>query len=171
MDHSTRLARTITRSILLTAALLLAVQAPADAREIRTAARARMSPDSGASDAVREECRLQTNLPEYVRDASRDRIDIVDGKRPRRGIVLELRITDVRAPGGGPFSGPRAMAVEAELWDRGRLVATAKARRRTSARPFGGNCAQLNRIARAVGRDIAVWLEDPRRDVRLGDDY
>jgi hypothetical protein len=172
MDHSTRLVRTATRSLLLGAALLLAAQSPAAAREIRTAAKVRFAPDSGASDAVREQCGLQTNLPEYVRDASRDRIDIVYGKRPRRGTVLELRIEDVRAPGGGPFSGPRAMIVAAELWDRGRLVATARAKRRTSRAPFsGGNCAQLNRIARAIGQDVARWLEDPRRDARYGEDW
>ena len=168
MDHRSRLLRLASRSFLLAAALLLAAQSPALARPVRTAERARMTRDAGASDAVRAECRLQTSLPEYVRDASHD-VDIVHGKRPRRGTVLELRITDVRAPGGGPFSGPRAMSVEAELWDHGRLVASAKARRRTSARPFGGNCAQLNRIAHAIGRDIALWLEDPRRDAYFGD--
>jgi hypothetical protein len=172
MDQKSRLARNATRSLLVTAALLLAAQAPVAAREIRTASKVRFAPDSGASDAVREECRLQTNIPEYVRDASRDRVEIVYGKRPRRGTVLEMRIEDVRAPGGGPFSGPRAMVVAAELWERGRLVATARAKRRSSRTPFGGgNCAQLNRIARAIGGDVARWLEDPRRDMRLGDDY
>ncbi len=172
MDHLDRLASTAARLLLLTAALLLAAQAPAAAREVRTAAKVRFAPNSGASDAVRTECALQTNLPEYVRDASRDRVEIVYGKRPRRGTVLELRIEDVRAPGGGPFSGPRGMVVAAELWERGRLVATARTKRRTSRTPFsGGNCAQLNRVARAIGGDVARWLEDPRSDMRFGDGW
>jgi hypothetical protein len=171
MAHRHRYARTASRSLLLAAAVLLAAESPALARPVRTAAKVRFSEASGASDAVRRECGIQTNLPEYVRDASRD-VELVYGKRPRRGTVLELEIEDVRAPGGGPFSGPRAMVVSAKLFERGRLVASARAKRRSSATPFsGGNCAQLNRIARAIGRDVARWLEDPRSDAHFGDDY
>jgi hypothetical protein len=170
MDPRHRFVRLASRSLLLTAALLLAAETPAFARNVRTAAKVRFSEASGASDAVRQECGLQTNLPEYVRDAARD-VELVYGKRPRRGTVLELEIEDVRAGGGGPFSGPRAMVVSARLFERGRLVASARAKRRSSPTPFGGgNCAQLNRIARAIGRDVARWLEDPRSDARFGDD-
>jgi hypothetical protein len=171
MDHTLRLARTASAAF-LAAGLALAVATPAFARHVRTAAKVRISDASGASDAVRRECNLQTNLPEYVRDASRDEVEIVYGKRPRRGTVLEMRIEDVRAGGGGPFSGPRGMVVRAELWERGRLVASATAKRRTSPTPFGGgNCAQLNRIGRAIGRDVARWLEDPRSDAYFGEEY
>src|SRR5262245_17553442 len=134
MDRTHRLARTASRATLLAAALALAAT-PAFARQVRTASQVRFSEASGASDAVRRECNLQTNLPEYVRDASRDDVEIVYGKRPRRGTVLELEIEDVRAPGGGPFSGPRGMIVAARLFDHGRLVASARAKRRTSPAP------------------------------------
>jgi hypothetical protein len=171
MDQRHRLTRTASRSLLLAAALLLAAS-PGLARPIRTAAKARMSDAAGASEAVRSECNLRENLPQYVREASRDEIEIVYGKRPRRGTVLELEIEDVRAPGGGPFSGPRGMKVSARLFERGRLVASSHAKRRSVRAPFGGgNCAQLNKLARAIGRDLARWLEDPRADAIYGDDY
>jgi hypothetical protein len=82
--------------------------------------------------------------------------------------VLELSIREVHAPGGGPFSGPKWMIVDAELHERGRVVATARAKRVTAG-PFGGTCAHLQKVARAIAVDLGAWLRDPRSGAELGD--
>ena len=120
----------------------------------------------GVSDSVRQECGLQTLLPELVEAAGPDVVRV--SGVPREGRVLVLSIREVHAPGGGPFSGPKWMVVEAELHEQGKLVATARAKRMTTG-PFGGTCAHLQKVARAIAVDLGAWLRDPRRGAELGD--
>ena len=153
----------------LAAALLLAgaaaLASPA-AAEIRMDDHVRFAESSGVSDSVRQECGLQTLLPELVEAAGPDVVRV--SGVPREGRVLVLSIREVHAPGGGPFSGPKWMVVEAELHEQGKLVATARAKRMTTG-PFGGTCAHLQKVARAIAVDLGAWLRDPRRGAELGD--
>jgi hypothetical protein len=140
--------------------------AAATAQPIRLADRVELSGVSGATDAVREQCGLQTSLPEWVRSAASD-VELVSGK-PQGGRVLELRVIEVHAPGGGPFSGPKWMLVGAELKEGGRTVASARGKRVT-AEPFGGTCGQLQKVGRAIAVDIGAWLSNPTAGAELGD--
>ena len=141
---------------------------PANGRpdHVRTRDRVAFAKGSGASDAVRRECGIQTQLPRDLAEASHD-VELV-ATYPERGRYLRLLITHVRAPGGGPFSGPKSIEVSARLVDDGRTIATAHAKR-VSGGPFGGTCAHLRRITHAIAGDLAVWLRDPTRSGRLGD--
>jgi hypothetical protein len=151
--------------VLVPSAALLAAQflAPAAAAPVRLADRVEIGV---ATRSVQDECGLQTALPDYIRSASGE-VELVSG-RPSGGRVLELSVVDVHAPGGGPFSGPKWMTVEATLRDGAKTVATARAKRITSG-PFGGTCDQLQKVARAIAVDIAAWLKDPTRGATLGD--
>jgi len=150
----------------LGAALLLAAAAPGRAEPIHLADQVALTGASDVTDAVRQQCGLQTLLPELVAAASSD-VQLVQGQ-PRGGRVLTLTVEEVHAPGGGPFSGPKWMVVAAELRDGGRLVGTARAKRTTAA-PFGGTCGQLRKVTEAIAVDLAAWLRDPRSAARLGD--
>jgi hypothetical protein len=157
---------TVASKVLLAAALSLGAAAGATAEPIRLSDRVDFAEGSGVTRAVREECGLERGLPEYVRSAARD-VELVSGPAsgPR---TLELRIREVHAPGGGPFSGPKSMTVEATLREGGRVAGTARSRRMT-AEPFGGTCDQLRKVARAIAGDLAAWLASPRNDAVLGD--
>lgn len=150
----------------LGAALLLAAAQPAAAERILLADHVSLTGVFGATDAVREQCGLQTLIPELVAAAGPD-VQLVEG-RPKGGRVLELRVAEVHAPGGGPFSGPKWIVVNAELHERGRVVATARAKRMTTA-PFGGTCGQLQKVVRAIAVDLGAWLRDPQGSAELGD--
>jgi hypothetical protein len=115
---------------------------------------------------VREQCGLQTSLPEWVRSAASD-VELVSGK-PQGGRVLELKVIEVHAPGGGPFSGPKWMLIGADLKEGGRTVATARGKRVT-AQPLGGTCDQLQKVGRAIAVDIGAWLANPTAGAELGD--
>jgi hypothetical protein len=147
-------------------AALLSLAAGAAAEPVRLSDRVAFAEGSGVTRAVREECGLERGLPEYVRSAARD-VELVSGAAsgPR---TLDLHVTEVHAPGGGPFSGPKAMTVEATLREGGRVVATARSRRVT-AEPFGGTCDQLRKVARAIASDLAAWLASPSKGATLGD--
>ena len=140
--------------------------AAASAQPIRLADKVELSEASGASAAVREQCGLQTGLPEWVRSAASN-VELVSG-HPQGGRVLELKILEVHAPGGGPFSGPKSMLVAAELKEGGRTVATARGKRMTAG-PFGGTCGQLDKVGRAIAVDIGAWLANPTKGAELGD--
>ena len=162
-----RLSRGLARAAApLALAGVVASAAAAGAEVTRLSDRVAFAEGSGVTGAVREECGLESALPEYVRSAARD-VELVSGPAsgPR---TLELSIREVHAPGGGPFSGPKSMTVEATLRAGGRVVATARSHRVT-AEPFGGTCGQLRKVARAIAGDLAAWLASPSNDAALGD--
>jgi len=128
--------------------------------------------DSGARQAVRDECTLQTRVPAFIQEFAPD-VQLVDGPLPTKsGRALELSIIEVHAPGGGVFSGPKWMAVYGKLWDAGKLVGSFRAKRFTTGGAFGafkGTCSILGRCAKAIGMDVGKWLEKPTMDAELGD--
>jgi hypothetical protein len=110
-------------------------------------------------ETVRKECDLQSAIPAAVADSSSD-VSLVDGKGS-----LSLVITDVHAPGGGVASGPKWVEVKGSYGGK-----SFRAKRLSGFDPFaGGTCGILHKIARAIGKDIALWLKDPKAGAELGD--
>jgi len=125
---------------------------------------------AGATPAVESECKLQTQVPAYLAEASTD-VELVDGK-PKSGRYLTLEITQVHAPGGGIFSGPKWLEVSGTLKDGGKTVGKFRVKRASAGGPFGqfkGTCGILNRCAKTIGQDIAAWLANPVDSAELGD--
>jgi len=143
------------------AALLTASAAQATTQVARSIP---ISPSAGASTKVQQECQLQTLVPQAIQSAAID-AQLVDGKP--QGRWLELTISEVHAPGGGPFSGPKWMAVTGKLHDRGKLIGSFRAKRVSTAAK--STCGTLARIANALGQDIAGWLAAPSMDAEIGD--
>ncbi len=108
---------------------------------------------------VRSECELQTQIPEAIAANASD-VQLVDGSAN-----LSLEITEVHAPGGWLFSGPKWVEVKGSLGDK-----SFRAKRFSAMDPFaGGTCGILAKIARALGGDIALWLQNPVEGAELGD--
>ncbi len=122
---------------------------------------------AGASSAVQQECQLQTRVPAAIAQAAHD-VLVVDNPS-RSGRWLELEITEVHAPGGGPFSGPKWMAVTGKLHEGGSVLGSFRAKRLSTGGFVKGTCATLGGCATAIGRDIAAWLKAPTMDAELGD--
>jgi hypothetical protein len=122
---------------------------------------------AGATGAVQQECQLQTRVPAAIAQAGID-IEVVDTPN-KSGRWLELEITEVHAPGGGPFSGPKWMSVTGKLHQAGQVLGSFRAKRLSTGGFVQGTCATLGRCAQAIGRDIAAWLKAPTMDAELGD--
>lgn len=122
-------------------------------------------------EAVRAECGLEQKLSEHVRDAAGKKFDKVNlaehvsAKTP--GKALNLTITNVLAPGGGYFSGPKSVAVRGVLWEHGKEIGSFTVRRNTTH--GAGTCNMLDHDAKAIASDVAKWLESPGKEDRLGD--
>ena len=129
--------------------------------------------NAAVPQAVRDQCQLQTKVPEFVAAAAGSSVELVDGAVNRKsGRVLEMEITEVHAPGGGVFSGAKWMAVNGNLYDRGKSIGSFRARRYSTGGAFGGfkgTCGILGRCSKAIGDDIARWLAAPTPNANLGD--
>jgi len=126
--------------------------------------------ESGASQKVQDECRLQTKVPEFLSSYSKS-VVLVDGPLGRTGRVLKLTITQVNAPGGGAWSGSKSMSVRGTLTENGKEIGSFIATRYSGGGVFGGykgTCGIVGRCAKAIAKDIAGWLENPAKDSRLG---
>jgi hypothetical protein len=123
--------------------------------------------------AVRDSCQLQTKVPDFIKQSAGEGVQVVDGALNRKlGRVLEMEITEVHAPGGGAFSGPKWMSVKGELFDHGKSIGSFRAKRFTTGGAFGafkGTCSIIGRCAKALGEDIAKWLAAPTPNAEIGD--
>jgi len=144
------------------AALLAASAAQAATQVARSIP---IAPNAGASPAVQQECQLQTLVPQGIQQAGAD-VTLVDAPA-KGGRWLELSISEVHAPGGGPFSGPKWISVSGTLHDRGKVIGSFRAKRVTTG--ARSTCGSLAKIATVIGQDIAAWLTAPSMNAEVGD--
>ena len=149
--------------------LVSAAAVPADQGNVKVLRTIPFDGDA-ASQKIQDECELQNKVPKFL-DAYSERVELVDGSLGKSGRILELTITEVHAPGGGAFSGPKWMTVEGVLRDNGREVGSFTASRYSGGGVFGaykGTCSIIGRCAKTLGKDIAGWLENPQKGSKLG---
>jgi len=148
---------------------LLALVPAAGFADVQVAREIPYAKDAKVRQAVREKCEVGTRLALAI-EASSPEVELVD--RPSGRSRLDLEILRVHSPGGGVFSGPKWIEVKGKLRKGGRVVGDFVARRYSSGGPFGlfiGTCGILNRITKALGNDIGVYLESPSKGARIGD--
>jgi len=128
--------------------------------------------DSGASDDIKNECKFETRLPEYLKKEAKRTFDVVLSKESledAEGKTLSLIIANMYGLGGGAFSGSKSAIVTGELKENGEVIASMSLRRHSIMGMAPGTCSILKRIAKKMGEDIAEWLEEPTMDAKLGD--
>lgn len=152
---------------LVTAALACFVSAAAASAATQIARSIPIAASAGASTPVQQECQLQTRVPEAIAQAATD-VELVDAPS-KSGRWLELEISEVHGPGGGPFSGPKWLTVTGKLHERGKLVGSFRAKRLSTGGFVKGTCATLGGCATAIGRDVAAWLQAPSMNAEIGD--
>jgi len=143
----------------------------ASAGTVKAAQTIGFADDADVRPKIKDECKLQTKVPAFLKDFSSD-VELVTGDPGGTGRVLSMRVTQVHAPGGGMFSGPKWMTVTGELHEDGEMIGNFTARRGSGGGAFGGykgTCSILGRCAKTIGKDIAAWLNSPGKDSRLGD--
>lgn len=140
------------------------------------------SPSARPTEAVRKECQLDTKLPNYISAYAKrhfDQVAFVDSVSPTTpGKVVTAKITYILAPGGGAYSGPKSLTMEGVVRDNGKVIGTFTARRQVFAHVRPGvivigagasTCGLMDKVAKELGKDVALWLEAPSMNARLGD--
>ncbi|MHC4714793.1 MAG: hypothetical protein ACYTAN_16235 [Planctomycetota bacterium] len=125
------------------------------------------SSDARARESVKEQCKIQTDVPRFI-DKYSDRVRLVDGPLRTNGRILDLTIVAARATGMGYLSGAKWVTVEGILTENGREIGNFTAKRSTLGTFSFTACRSARRCAKAVAKDIAEWLEDPQPNSKLG---
>lgn len=152
------------QSVLVGLAGIGLLTAAAASAEVQVLKKIPYAAQTGASNAVKEECKLDTLVPEALAAASSD-VKLV-GKLGG-GKQLEVVIRDVHAPGGGIFSGPKWVTLKGTLKQGGKELGSFTAKRNSLS--GSGTCGMLGRSVTAIADDIAEWLKNPSSGANLGD--
>lgn len=125
-------------------------------------------PSAGVVDKVKEECKIEEMLASRVAPVLKRRnkgeATVAAGADAGDATVLRLQITHVLGVGGGGWSGPKAITVNAELLERGKVVRQTRINRWSTGGMWGGfkgTCSILDRCAVAIGKDLGRWVGDP----------
>lgn len=118
--------------------------------------------------AIKAECKLSENIPEYVRTLGSGYDAFKLGSAGASGDVLELKITQAHGIGGGwHATGRRVVSVHGTLKRGGKVVGTVEAQRGTARGKRV--CQSLDVAAKAVAKDIGQWLAKPTMNARMGE--
>jgi len=126
-------------------------------------------------DAVKKECQLPEKLLQFTQQyAANHYAKIITGPNsvPNDAQVLTIEIKQVQGGGGGAWSGGKMVLINGKLTEKGKVIGDFKGRRYSGGGMFGGykgTCAILGRCVKALGRDIAEWLNNPKPQSVLGD--
>lgn len=158
------------------AALCLPLAAHAGGGKLHVQQPAAYDKDAAVNEKVKDQCAPEARLSEFVKEYAKGPFDEVVGlkdlSKAGGGKTLSLTILNVMGVGGGAWSGPKGITVQGTLRENGKVIGTFQARRSSGGGAYGGfkgTCSILERCAKALGKDIAAWLEGPSMDARLGE--
>jgi len=158
----------ISTAIFLAGATFLSFATAASAQTVRMPSSIPFASDAKVRQAVKDQCQLQTRIPQYIAEFA-GQVELADDPG-RSGRVLDMKIDEVRTAGGGLYSGSKWINVSGVLRENGKQIADFKGRRSTIGYFNFTACSAAARCARALGKDIAGWLENPRPNTVLGTD-
>lgn len=132
------------------------------------------APGSEVVQQVKNECHIEDMLATRVGDVLRKRNKggpgtVAVGADTSGSQVLRLQISHVFGIGGGAWTGPKAITVNAELLEDGKVVRNTKVNRWSIGGFWGafkGTCSILDRSAIVIAKDMARWVRDPSYVVR-----
>jgi hypothetical protein len=121
---------------------------------------------SGVTEAVRDKCKVQEELPEEI--ASRSPVPVALAENTEGAArLLNLEITSIFAPGGGRYSGAKQIVVHGEIVQSGQVTASFDVKRTTTRATR--TCAMLDKIQTAISKDVNKWLKNPKMGAQLGE--
>jgi hypothetical protein len=165
-----------TSAVCLIAALAL-VGSMVAAAEVRMVSSVPYSENAEIAENIRRECvQIQEQLAHFTQEYAASNglevtlVDQVTAGDP--GKVLIVHIEDAVSMGNA-FSGHRKFTrISGELFEDGERIAGFHGRRNSGGGAIGGykgSCSVLGRTVKALGRDVANWLNNPSDGARLGD--
>ncbi len=132
------------------------------------------SPKSNVPRNIKEECTLPKALSNnIVKNSLNNGLNVrVKRKIKRNNLQLKVQIEEA-VSAGNAFTGHNKFVVISGAIVKGKKVYyTFEAARLSGGGYFGAyrsSCSVLGRIAKALGKDVAIWLKNPYDGAKLGD--
>ncbi len=105
-----------------------------------------------------ENCPWRRELPKQLVEHSKGMIEITDADLATLpGRTLRISIGHMHTANGGMFSGPKWGAIQADLYEDGKLIGRYQ-HSRGSLDMFKSACSVLNKVAEALAVDTIKWL-------------
>jgi hypothetical protein len=124
-----------------------------------------LDPGAPITESVRRDCDVEGKVGEHVLQRVSaivpNAVPLSDPRKAGQDRVLKLTIVSVMGVGGGGWSGSKAISVRADLEQNSKVHASKLLTRQSSGGAFGGmkgTCSIMERIAVALGRDVAAWV-------------
>jgi hypothetical protein len=124
-----------------------------------------LDPSAPIPAAVKNECALEMLLGNYALSAIDQRVGSVQSistpEQAGTGKVVQLVILSAHGVGGGAWTGSKSISIRVDIRKEGAIVGSTVLTRSSGGGVFGGvmgTCAILDRVAKALGKDVAVWL-------------
>lgn len=166
-----RVARVLCPALFVALAALFATVADAgDGGRLTIVKPVGFDEDAMVRKAVLKECNLETKVPDFVAAYAKghfSEVSFAEAAGSGPGKVLILQIEDTNESGNAFTGRSKSLTISGELRESGEVIGTFRARRSTGGGFMGqykGNCSFLGRCAKALGQDVARWLEKPGMD-------
>lgn len=148
----------------LMSALLLPLSATADDR-VFVQVPATIAREAWIPNAVRSQCAVDTLVGNYALSAVGKRFPSAQpATAPDQAggaTFVQLTVFSVIGFGGGSWSGAKSMGIRVEILKGGTVVRSTSFTRSSNGGVFGGfkgTCSILDRVAGALGKDVAAWM-------------
>ena len=125
--------------------------------------------------AIKRDCELTTRFPEFIDLFGEELgVDIVVSDDAGRSdpMFLHVEMTDAVSEGNAFLGHRKFVTAKGTLYQGGKEVASFVGQRQSGGGAFGGykgSCSVLGRSIKALGKDIVMWLQDPKDGEQLGD--
>jgi hypothetical protein len=146
-------------------ALCLAQGARAEER-IAVTVPAILDPAAPIAEGVKHSCGVEAKVGEEIFLRISERFPGTEKTRAPQTIalgrtVVKVTILGVLGPGGGGWSGFKSISIRADVMRNAKMIVSRILNRTSSGGIWGGisgTCPIMDRIAVALGRDVAAWL-------------
>lgn len=125
---------------------------------------------------IKRECKLNIQLSQFIDEyADSYGINVVRAsnvKKSDAGKVLIVEITDAISSGNAFIGHRKSTNIVGTLYNNGKSMGSFEGLRVSGGGAFGGfkgSCSVLGRTVKALGKDVANWLKNPRDNAFLGD--
>lgn len=165
------------RSAIALALLCSSISSVSLANPVTTQSVVPYSADSKIAKNIRNECtRLGSQFALFTQEFGKKfKVDVQLAdtiNTSAKGRVLQMEITEAVSMGNAFMGHQKYAAARGTLFENGKKVASFEARRQSMGGAFAGykgSCSVLGRTMKAMGKDVAQWLQNPTDEAALGD--
>lgn len=161
-------------TLMLSGSMLASTQASAATRMLKSAP---YDSDHRIQANIIQECTtLGEKLSKFTKSFAKKKgmtVELVDSiGSTKKGRSLRVEIVDAVSRGNAFTGHSKYVRIKGSLWENGKLLGRFEGQRSSMggfASGYKGSCSVLGRCVKALGKDIANWMQDPSVSRRIGE--